>query len=101
MEGDGGTPDPHPPEGLVAGVCLKSHFFFAGWSLRGLKIVNGNLGNGEKPSVSQNPGIYAEKGPKAFPSHTRAPARESLQREVLGNLFEQARSRASALGSRG
>ena len=42
-----------------------------------------------KRPVSQNPGIYEEKGPKAFPSHTRAPARESLQREVWGTLFER------------
>ena len=28
-----------------------------------------------KRPVSQNPGIYEETEPKAFPSHTRAPAR--------------------------
>ena len=27
--------------------------------------------------------------PNAFPSHTRAPAREPLQKEVLGTLFER------------
>ena len=49
--------------------------------------MNGNLGNGEKPSGET----------EGFPSHIRAPRGNPCKKEVWGTLFERGLARTSVL----
>ena len=88
--GNGGKPSGETERLISRRLFCRFCVFSVGWHHQKMRCPPKTRKSTQaEASCLPKPGFLGTKRPRLYPSHTRAPARESLQREVLGDLFER------------